>query len=830
MPRITLQYFEPDIYWLLLLFLSSFRSMERFFTHLSQRLLFIFCLVFTTVHLSAQEITVTCKIVDNKNEPVPFASVAIYQRTDTLKSEIKVADSSGMTSFILQKDVQYIVRISATGYLSSEKGIVANNDFLSFTIESVTKTLKEVEVISQKPLIRQEDDKQIIDAENLASSSTNAFEIVEKTPGLFVDQDGNIYLSSTTPATVHINGRELKMSRSDIASILKNLSPNSILQIEILRTPSAKYDASGSGGIVNVVLKKGVKIGVTGSVNGGMNQGKYGNQFLGVSINNNIENRRSYLNMNYNRRNSFERIITDRIFAADSILSQDALTMYPGRSYNLGYGLGYDVTEKWELDYDGRISFNHFDNNTENENIIRKISNGALVTSQLNNVNNKGNSFSLTQEVSSKYKIDTIGSEWEIDLSYNYFTNRSSQVFVTDFSYPVSYTYGGDGEIDGRRNFFIASTDLKKKLPKKITLEAGLKASFQQYKSVTDYYKESGGLRVKDTYRTNTYRYRENINAAYLQVSKTMGDIILKTGIRMENTNMKGRQIIPGDTTFSVSRYDLFPYIYLSKKVMTIAGYDLRAYLVYRRTLNRPGYEQLNPFPRYIDQFLTEIGNPSLRPQFTKNYEANISVNERPLLAIGYNDTKDIFSNVVYQSADSSQAFRTYDNVGTRKELYLRGLGAIPPGKRYFFVIGAQYNRNFYEGLYQNHPLSYKRGGWIFFTYHSFKIDKRSQISLHGFVRLKGPLQFYELSSFGALNTSINRHFFKQKFTVTLSVNDIFYTNKNDFTIDQPTVQANGRRYADSQRFGLNLRYNFGIRKKEEKNDIFNIGVPEKIN
>src|SRR5215218_1559615 len=119
--------------------------------------------------------------------------------------------------------------------------------------------------------MRQEDDKTIIDPENLASSSINAYEILEKTPGLFVDQDGNIYLNSTTPATVYINGREQKMSTADIATMLKSLPPNSIASIEIMRTPSSKYDASGSGGIVNVILKKGVRIGFTGSVNAGMN-------------------------------------------------------------------------------------------------------------------------------------------------------------------------------------------------------------------------------------------------------------------------------------------------------------------------------------------------------------------------------------------------------------------------------------------------------------------------------------------------------------------------------------------------------------------------------
>ena len=179
--------------------------------------------------------------------------------------------------------------------------------------------------------MRQEDDKTIIDPENLAASSTSGYEILEKTPGLFVDQDGNVYLNSTTPATIYINGREQKMSTADIASLLKSLPPNSIASIEILRTPSAKYDASGGGGIVNIVLKKGIKIGLTGSVNAGMNQGKYGTQYAGINLNNNNGAFSAYLNAQYTHKNTYDEIKTDRIFAPDSILRQDAITTYPGQ-------------------------------------------------------------------------------------------------------------------------------------------------------------------------------------------------------------------------------------------------------------------------------------------------------------------------------------------------------------------------------------------------------------------------------------------------------------------------------------------------------------------
>jgi len=202
-------------------------------------------------------------------------------------------------------------------------------------------------------------------------------------------------------------------------------------------------------------------------------------------------------------------------------------------------------------------------------------------------------------------------------------------------------------------------------------------------------------------------------------------------------------------------------------------------------------------------------------------------VDERPILAIGVNDTRDIFTNVIYQSDTSqSQAIRTYDNLGKNKEWYFRGLGALPPGGRYFFVAGAQYNHNFYQGVYENKPLSFKKGTWTFFTYQTFKVDKRSVITLNGFVRLKGQQQFYELTSFGALNMSVNRKFLKDKLTATLSISDMFATNRNNFTIQQGSVNANGFRESDTRRVGLNLRYNFGIRKKEEQKSMFNVEPP----
>lgn len=805
-----------------------------------QKLFFISLFLIFAAHLNAQpvpqqreEINVTFKIMNQKREPVSFASVTVISRADSLHTLKKVADSSGLVVFKLAKG-QYLIKISSVNYQSVEKGITVsgNQTFFNFTAEPLPKTLGNVVVTSQKPLMKQEDDKTIIDPENLVATSTSGYEVIEKTPGLFVDQDGNIYISSLTPATIQINGREMKMSASDVATMLKSLPPDAISKIEIVRTPSAKYDASSSGGIVNVILKKGIKVGMTGSVNTGLQQGIYGNQFIGFNLNNNDGKKSSFINLNYSKRNSYEKIITDRLFAPDSMLSQDAFTKYPSDVYFAGYGLNYSLGKKWDIDFSGNISLNDFNNNTGNRSVIKKISTSQTLTNNLNNVNNKGSSLLIGNGIETKLNIDTLGSEWTNNIFYYYAHNTSDQFFMTTFYSPPVPDLGGDGSGDNKRNFFSAKSDLKLKIKKKFTFESGVKATVHTYKNITNYFRESGGIRTKDNSRTNTFHYNENINAAYLQGSKTFGkDVILKIGTRLENTNMEGNQIIPKDTSFTIHRTDLFPYIYLSKNLMKIAGYDLRAYLVYRRTISRPVYEQLNPFPRYVDQYLSEVGNPALRPQFTTNYEANVSVDERPIFALGVNDTKDIFTNVIYQSDTSKrQAYRTYDNLGKNKEWYLRGLGALPPGGRYFFVLGAQYNHNFYQGLYENKPLSFKKGTWTFFTYQTFKIDKRSVITINGFMRLKGQQQFYELTSFGALNSSINRKFFKEKLVITMSLSDIFATNKNNFTINQGSVNAGGFRQSDTRRLGINIRYNFGIRKKEENNNTFDMESPEKSN
>lgn len=313
--------------------------------------------------------TLQIRVLDSSRAPIFGASVMIRSQSDTTKTWGAVADTSGVATFRLPLS-SLSVQVSSMGYQAQRKNIrfTASSSSFEFVLKEDVNTLAEVTVQGQKPLVRQEDDKTIVDPEPLAASSTNAYEILEKTPGLFLDQDGNIYLNSTLPATVFINGREQKMSAADIASVLKSLPPNSIEKIEILRTPSAKYDASGSGGVVNVVLRKGVKIGLTGSVNAGMNQGRYGAQFVGVNLTNVDGPRTIYFNLNYSRRESYDSLWSVRDITAELALSQRAYTVTSSQSVYAGFGIGREFSKKLELSADSRLSYNPYNSTATNLN------------------------------------------------------------------------------------------------------------------------------------------------------------------------------------------------------------------------------------------------------------------------------------------------------------------------------------------------------------------------------------------------------------------------------------------------------------------------------
>ena len=748
------------------------------------------------------------------------ATIRLYSLPDSILLYTQVSSPKG-NSFTITASSRYLIKLTAIGYESQSKMIVVADKPISITIllKKAIVSLKEVVVTSKKPLITQEDDKTIVDPTALVNTSTNAYEVLEKTPGAIVDQDGNIYLNSSTPASVYINGREMRMSAEDIASLLKSLPAGSISRIEILRTPSAKYDAANSGGIVNVILKKGVKIGTTGSVTLRGDQGVYSTGTGGFSLNVSKGKLSTFFSYQFTKRITFDEVESKRLIANDTLLLQQSYTKYKPTTNYLGGGLDYELSKKLTLSYDLRLSLNDNHTSAISTNKFIKLNAAPYFSKSETPITNNGNSIFFGNTLSAKYKIDSIGSDWVNEISYNYSKNNNKQLYTNNYALPVLPAEDGDGNTHNIASSINIKSDLTWKLKKQFVLESGLKWNRSTNDNEAVFYiQKAGGPIQVNNYQTNTFHYIETISSAYLQLSKKIWGITFKAGLRLENTNIIGHQKVPADTSFSISRTDLFPYIYIKRNLFKIFGYPLTGNAIYRKSISRPGYDALNPSPKFVDQFLFDVGNTRLQPQFTTNYELNISFNETPVLAIGVNDTKNIFSRVTYQDDVTKIAYRTFDNLGKNKEIYFRIIGATPnQSGRFFVYAGAQYNYQKYDGYYQGGPLQYKRGSWRFFTGQQFKVNSTTRLNAQAWLYVNGFQAFNELKNMGQLNISVTKTFFNNKLNIILSGNDVLLTNKVSFKIQQGTVSGSGKRLQDTRRIGLTLRYNFGIKPKEEK-------------
>ncbi len=772
-------------------------------------------------NITAQNVILNIK--NTANEALIGTAVMLVNSRDSTQY-YNTSDINGQAIFTSLENGPYQYKISYLGYEDaiSEIEISEQNKNFSITLKEGAQLMETVDIVAKRPLMRQDGERTIVDPEPLLGSISNTLELLTMTPGLFVDDDGNVFLGNSTPASIHINGREQRMSSADIANVLRSLPPGNILRVEIIRNPSTKYDASSTGGILNVVLKKGVKIGRFGSVNTGFNQGQRGNRFLGVNLYDTGSKSTYYINANYSNDGGYDELSARRLSDAPFELRQEGITDKKSHVGYLGWGYNTQIKEKWSIGYDGRLNTNKTNNTSDFVNATLGFTGDSLAKIS-NIIQDKGFFINHNHDLSLDYTNEDNGDDLKFKLGFAQSFNDATQDYNNTFIFPTIDPLAGSGLLYSQRNFGLFQLDYTKEFKNKWRFETGLKSTLQSFKSDNQFSMVENGTSNNDTARTNKFEFFENLNAVYAQVSKTLKyDISFTSGLRLENTLMDGRQIIPIDTQFLVSRTDLFPYVFASRRVMKIAGYELRGTALFRKTLARPSYQNLSPGITILDPFNYRTGNPSLAPQFTDTYEFNIGFDDVQILAIGKNYTNGIISDVLYN--DPNQPFltvNTFDNIGRSEETYFRVLGAVPPIFKYFFVLGAQYNHLNYSGEYQDTPISFNRGSWQFFTFHRYKITDNTQLMMYGFMLVDGQRNFLELGNFGMLNFTFSQHFMDKKLQISVFYRDVLRTMENPFRLEQGNVLFEGRQYRDQQRYGMNVRYNFGIKSKKEQKGMF---------
>jgi hypothetical protein len=608
-------------------------------------------------------------VLDDAKKPLDGATVVLLVAKDSTVVSSQLANPDGSFVFQNLKDNTYLVKATYIGYKNyrSDNVVVSRQKPVSlpaFVLSSAGKTLKEVAVTAQKSYIQQKIDRTVVNVGALISNTgANALEVLEKTPGVQVDADGNITFKGKSGVLVMIDDKPTYLSAANLATYLRSLPSSSLDQIELMDNPPAKYDAAGNAGVINIKTKKNTIRGFNAVVSAIYAQGFYGRTNESINLNYRVNKVNLFANLAYNEQKTFRRLEIDRdYFDANgdrtSALKDISYFRPKGNNTNIKAGMDYFVSPKttWGVVFTGAISADH-DSSPVYSLLYGK--NGALdsTINTLNTSKNKFNSGGVNLNYTHKY--DSTGRVLTFDLDYIRDVSGSNQLFVNN-------TFLPDGTLTNSRtltdnlpatiNIYSAKADYSHPLKGKAKVEAGVKSSYVNTDNAANYFNVINGESTIDYNNTNRFLYKENLNAAYVNFNKNFGRFSLQTGLRVENTNGNGHQLgnaEKADSSFINHYTNLFPTAYFSYNLDT-AGHNVLA-LSYGRRIGRPNYGSLNPFTFFVDEFTYFTGNPFLKPQFTDNYKLAYSFRSLFTVALAYNYTTDVQGETIHRSGSIYQ-------------------------------------------------------------------------------------------------------------------------------------------------------------------------------
>lgn len=755
------------------------------------------------------------------------ATVSLLQAKDSSVIKIEVTDKNGNFEINAPQKGRYLLTISAVGhekkYVPAFEVLFSPVEVGSVTLSVESKNLKAVVITAQKPLIEQKIDKMVV---NVDASPTNAgataMEVLEKSPGIAVDNDGNISLKGKPGVIVMMDGKPTYLSAADLANLLKNTPASSIDQIEIMTNPSSKYDAAGNAGIINIKTKKSLKSGLNGSITVGATAGLFYNgstayvqprsqNSLNFNYRKNKVNIFGSYNPNINRgRNELK--LNRKFYNPDGTLDSyaDLNTTFKGKNKNHSAKLGADyfIDSKNVIGvvFTGFGFFGHPMPST-----VSSIYNpdGTLQSSLFSNTENSLVFRNYTTNVNYKHTFDSTGKELTVDLDYVKYNNVSDMLLNTEAQDHLGNKMGDPvllkGHLPSNIDIYSFKSDYVHPLKKHMKIETGIKSSWVKNNNVVDYTRLDGETWIPDA-RSNHFVYEENINAAYVNVNKKFSDKwSAQVGLRAENTNTKGRQVL-NDSSFVRHYTNLFPTAFISYGL----NKNNQLTLSYSRRVNRPDYEDLNPFTYFLDSLTYRKGNPYLLPQFTHNIELSNAFKGKYITTISYSRTTDVISEIIRQNTDAKLTYATTENISTFRNI---GLSVTAPFKwtTWFSTnIFANVYNNHYEGMYDTSKINMSYTAYMFNVTNTFTIAKGFSAELSGFYRSKTVDQLILMNSMYQMSIGLQKTIMKEKATIRLNVRDPFGWQKFGGQSKYGNVDLTIRNRWDSRQVSASFTYRFG--------------------
>lgn len=767
-------------------------------------------------------------IVKNGEKVIEAATVTLLSAKDSGVVKIEVTDKNGKFEIVSPENGSFLLLISSVGF--EKKYTPSFTVFSGGTIQTGTTVLKAqsrdmkaVVVTAKKPLIEQKIDKLVV---NVDAAPTNAgataMEVLEKSPGITVNNDGAISLKGKAGVVVMMDGKPTYLSAEDLANLLRNTPASAIDQIEIMSNPSSKYDASGNSGIINIKTKKSLKMGLNGSIMIGATAGFFpkgdvlyvqpkSQNSLNFNYRKNKINIFGSYNPNFNKRRN-ELTIMRNFYNEDGTLNASAAlgTTFNGNADNHSAKLGADyyINNKNVLGvvFTGFGFFGDFAPST-----VSNIYNpdGSLQSGLYSTTDNKIKFRNYTGNINYKHSFDSSGRAFTVDLDYVKYDNVSDMLLTTNVLDKWGSTMGEPillrGHLPSNIDIYSFKTDYVHPFKNDLKIETGIKVNYVKNNNVVDYTRHDGEEWKKD-YRSNHFIYEENINAAYINVNKKLSEKwSAQAGLRAENTNTKGYQVT-NDSTFKRHYTNLFPTAFVSYAV----NKNNQLTLSYSRRVNRPNYQDLNPFIYFLDSLTYQQGNPYLLPQFSHNIELSHSFKGKFITTLNYSRTTDVISQILRQNTDEKTTFQTTENVSQFRNI---GLSVTAPFKwTSWFNSNLFVNvyNNHYEGIYNGDPIDASNTAYMINLSNSFTLAQGFSAELSGFYRSKGLNNLLVMNEMYQMTIGLQKTLMKGKSTVRLNFRDPFGWQKFGGYMKYGDVDVTIKNRWDSRQVTASFTYRFG--------------------
>jgi iron complex outermembrane receptor protein len=789
-------------------------------------------------------------VTDEAQKGVEAATVSLLSSKDSSLQKMSVTDKSGNYSFENLGYGKYFLSITAVGHaqlFSNLFEVKESNEVITMNpmvLKAESKSLSAVSVVARKPLIELKMDKTVVNVDAAVTNvGASALEVLEKSPGVTVDKDGNISLKGKQGVQVYIDGKPSYVSGSELVNLLKNMNASQLEQIEIMTNPPAKYDAAGNSGIINIKTKKNKSKGFNGSATAAFSQGAYWRTNGNVNLNYRNGRYNAFFNYSYNKNNSYQELTIHRTYKKGDLKTIDALfdqvAFMPSSNIgnNLKFGADYFVDKKTTIGFvaSGFINpetWRNF-NTAYLKNGYGELDSIVYATARTNDKWKNGN-----LNLNFRRQFDSSGRELSADVDYSTYASNNHQVFLNTAFDPNWVKMSQTNLLSNLPlsiDIYSAKVDYSQPIKKDLKLEAGVKSSFVNTDNAANYYNVNNGEASVDYKKTNQFLYKENINAAYINLNRQFKKFGIQAGVRFENTNYKGHQLgnkERPDSSFTNTYNNLFPTVYLSYNASKSHQFGLS----FGRRIDRPAYQDLNPFLFFLDNYTYQAGNPYIRPQYTTNVELSHIFKGIINTTLNYSRTLDYMNETFEQSHDTTNADKGYativrqGNIGVRHNAGISISAQIPVTKWWSSSVYTNYNYNQFKGELYGELINVSAATVLFNVNNQFKFSKSWSAELSGFFRTRGVDGQIIIQPLGQASAGVSKQVMKGKGSIRFNMRDMFYTNmaKGHMNFQRTEVTFENRR--DSRVGTISFTYRFGKPIKDQQAPRKNGGASDEQN